>query len=61
MRKQYDFSGGIEGKYAVRFSNLVRLVQLDPDVARAFSTTKAVNDALRALLKARKPKSIKRS
>lgn len=61
MRKQYDFSDGIAGKYADRFSNLVRLVQLDPDVARKFPTAKAVNDALRAVLKSKNPKSIKRS
>lgn len=61
MRKQYDFSDGVTGKYAGRFSGPDLIVKLDPDVAREFPTEKAVNDALRGLIKTRKPKSIKRS
>lgn len=46
--KAIDFSGGVRGKYARR-AGLVRLVELEPDVAAAFPTADAVNAALRAL------------
>ena len=48
MRDEYDFSGGVRGKYATRFAEGSNVVALDPDVAAAFKTPKAVNDALRA-------------
>ncbi len=53
MRPEYDFdySKGVRGKY---YKKLLRegsnVVLLDPDVAAAFPTSKAVNDVLRALL-----------
>ncbi len=49
MRREYDFSGGVRGKYAKRFLESTNLVLLDPDVARMFPTQAAVNNALRAL------------
>jgi hypothetical protein len=49
MREEYDFSGGVRGKYAVRFASGSNVVVLDPDVATAFPDSKAVNSALRAL------------
>lgn len=51
MRKEYDFSGGVVGKYAQRYAQGTNLVLLDPDVARAFPDAKSVNDALRSLLR----------
>jgi hypothetical protein len=55
MRAQYDFSGGIRGKYAGRFEpgRVVRVVVLAPDVAEAFGSARAVNAALRRVLKDR--------
>ena len=50
MRAEYDFSAGVRGKYAKLFAKGTNLVVLDPDVAAAFSTSAAVNRALRALL-----------
>lgn len=50
MKNEYDFSNGIRGKYAERFKAGHNLVLLDPDVAKAFPTTKSVNEALRKLL-----------
>ncbi len=50
MRAEYDFRGGIRGRYAARFRNGVNVVVLDPDVAEAFGSSEAVNRALRALL-----------
>ena len=54
LRPEYDFSqlsGGIRGKYAEAYRQGTNLVKLDPDVADAFPTAEAVNDALRAVLK----------
>ncbi len=50
MRSEYDFSDGVRGKYADRFSGDCVLVQLDPDVAAAFPDSEAVNETLRALI-----------
>jgi hypothetical protein len=48
MRRSYDFSGGVRGKYVSRFSEGTNVVVLAPDVAASFKTSKAVNDALRS-------------
>jgi hypothetical protein len=56
MRPEYDFSGGVRGKYAASFARGTNVVVLAPDVAEAFKTSKAVNAALRSQLK-RKPAS----
>ncbi len=53
MRPEYDFSGGVRGKYAQRFREGTNVIVLDPDVAAEFKDSAAVNDALRKLLKAR--------
>jgi len=50
MRPEYDFRGGVRGKYAARYRAGTNVVVLDPDVAAAFGTSEAVNRALRALL-----------
>lgn len=49
MREEYDFSGGVRGKYAAHIPRRPNLVALDPDVAKLFPDSAAVNDALRAL------------
>ena len=49
MRKEYDFSRGVRGKYAKRFAQGCNVVVLDPDVARLYPDAEAVNRALRAL------------
>jgi len=49
MRREYDFSHAVRGKYAAKFSKDAVMVVLDPDVAAVFSTGKQVNDALRAI------------
>jgi hypothetical protein len=55
MRAEYDFRGGVRGKYAGRFApgRVVRVVVLAPDVADAFGSARAVNAALRRVLKDR--------
>ncbi len=49
MREEYDFSGGVRGKYASRFASGSNVVVLDPDVAKVFPDSKSVNSVLRAL------------
>ncbi|MCA1601005.1 MAG: hypothetical protein LC776_04970 [Acidobacteria bacterium] len=54
LRPEYDFAqmkGGVRGKYVERYREGTNLVLLDPDIAAAFPDAKAVNDALRMLLK----------
>ena len=53
MRPEYDFdySKAVRGKYYRRIMEEgSNLVLLDPDVAKAFRTSEAVNEALRSLL-----------
>jgi hypothetical protein len=49
MLDHYDFSKGVRGKYAKRFSQGTNLVLLEPDVAKAFPDAASVNETLRAL------------
>lgn len=49
MLEEYDFSGGVRGKYAGRFAQGASVVVLDPDVAEVFRDSESVNAALRAL------------
>jgi uncharacterized DUF497 family protein len=49
MLSDYDFSGGVRGKYASRFANGTIMVVLDPDVAELFPDPRSANRALRAL------------
>ncbi len=54
LRSEYDLSqltGRVRGKYVERYQSGTNLVRLEPDVARAFSDPKSVNDALRLLIK----------
>ena len=54
MRAQYDFdySKAVRGKYYRRLlKEGANVVVLDPDVAKAFRSSAAVNEALRSLLR----------
>ncbi len=57
MLPEYDFSGGVRGKYAKKYDQASNVVVLDPDVAERFPNAEAVNRALRSLaeLQDRKP------
>jgi hypothetical protein len=46
---EYDFSGGVRGKYAKRYREGTNLVRLDDDVAAMFPTSEEVNAVLRSL------------
>ena len=61
MQKEYDFSKGVRGKYAKRFSSGGNLIVLDPDVARVFRDSKSVNRALRSIAGSVKPKRGKKT
>jgi hypothetical protein len=50
MRPEYDFSGGVRGKYVDRYRRGTNIVLLDPELVEAFPDSKSVNDALRSLL-----------
>ncbi len=57
MRTEYDLRGGVRGKYAGRFAARANVVILAPDVAEAFPSSTAVNEALRLLIRvARRPR-----
>ncbi len=49
MLEEYDFSGGVRGKYVDRFPKGSNVVVLEPDVAQVFPDSESVNQALRAL------------
>lgn len=59
MRREYDVSGGVRGKYAGRIKTGSVMITLAPDVAAAFPDAEAVNEALRVLLKAARKASKK--
>jgi hypothetical protein len=49
MRREYDFRGGVRGKYAARMEKGSNIVMLDCDVRELFPNSAAVNAALRVL------------
>jgi hypothetical protein len=51
MKKEYDFSKGQRGKFFRPNTELNLPVYLEPDVAKVFRTSEAVNEALRSLLR----------
>ncbi|MBD1825455.1 hypothetical protein H6F51_23580 [Cyanobacteria bacterium FACHB-DQ100] len=51
MLPEYDFSGGVRGKYYEAFKKSSNVVVLDPDVAEVFRDSASVNEALRLLAK----------
>ena len=55
LRPEYDMSellkGAVRGKYADRYREGTNIVLLAPDVAKAFPDEKAVNEALRLVLR----------
>lgn len=50
MRRQYDFSRGVRGKYVDRLPRKKSGIVLAPDVAERFRTSESVNNALRILV-----------
>lgn len=50
IRPEYDFSQGERGKYARRYAQGTNVVVLEPDVAKVFRSSKAVNASLRKII-----------
>jgi len=57
LRPEYDLrqllKGAVRGKYAKRYRAGTNLVLLDPDVHKTFRDGRAVNEALRLVIKLR--------
>jgi hypothetical protein len=55
LQPEYDLKellkDSVRGKYAERYRQGTNLVRLDPDVAKAFPSDRAVNEALRLVLR----------
>jgi hypothetical protein len=55
LRPEYDLTkllkGGVRGKYVGRYRAGTNVVVLAPDVAQAFPTEEAVNEALRLVMR----------
>jgi hypothetical protein len=49
--KRSDFGTLVRGKYASRIAEETNVVVLEPEVAKAFPNDKAVNEALRGLIR----------
>lgn len=50
MLEEYDFSNGIQGKYAKRYAEGTNVIVIEPDVAKYFPDHDSVNQALRSLV-----------
>lgn len=51
MQAEYDFSGGVRGKYYEAYRQASNVIVLEPDVAEVFRDSASVNEALRMLTK----------
>ncbi len=49
MLEEYDFSKGVRGKFAKKYSEGTNVVVIDPDVSKFFPDHDSVNQALRSL------------
>ena len=62
LRPEYDLGhllkAGVQGKYADRYREGTNLVLLAPDVAEAFPTEEAVNEALRLVIQLTKLRGV---
>jgi hypothetical protein len=60
MRPEYDFRGGVRGKYYKEYLKGTNVVLLEPDVAAVFHDSESVNQALRVLKRQRARFSLRR-
>ena len=51
IESEYDFKNGVRGKYARQYAEGTNIVVLDPEVAKLFPDSQAVNDALKTLMR----------
>jgi hypothetical protein len=57
MKDSYNFSKGVRGKYAKQVAEGTNVVILDPEIAKLFPTSEAVNNALRRIIEDEKKTS----
>ncbi len=60
LRPEYtreDLKNGVRGKYLGQFRSGTNHILLDPDVAKAYPTAEAVNEALRQLMQSQQAQS----
>jgi hypothetical protein len=50
MRPEYDLRGGVRGRFYKQYQEGTNVVLLEPDVAKVFRDSQAVNKALRVYL-----------
>jgi hypothetical protein len=50
MLREYDFRGGVRGKYARQYARGSNVIVLSPDLAHIFPDSESVDRALRALV-----------
>ena len=48
--REYDFRGGVRGKYAARYAKGSNVVVVPPDIAKVFPDSASVSRALRACM-----------
>ena len=51
LRAEYDFSEGVRGKHYQAYQAGTNVVFLEPDIAKVFTDSESVNQALRLLLR----------
>jgi len=51
LLEEYDFTKGVQGKYAKRYAEGANIVVIEPDLAKVFPDHDFVNQALRSLAK----------
>lgn len=51
MLPEYDFKGGVRGKYARDYGRNLNLRILDPDLLKVFPDSDSVNEALHTLVR----------
>jgi hypothetical protein len=61
MRPEYDFSGGVRGKYTARYPHGSVVVTLAPDVAAVYPSAEAANETLRKVIRESGPGGKRRS
>jgi hypothetical protein len=61
MKDSYNFSKGVRGKYAKQVAEGTNVVILDPEIAKLFPTSEAVNNALRKIIEDEKKTSVRGS
>ena len=57
MQPEYDFTGGVRGKYAQRYSEGTNVILLDPDLQDLFPDSESVNRVLHAIADSIRQKS----